>query len=448
MRREFAYQTVYRYLETLIDETARGGQRRLPSLRALSRRLRVSLATVQAAYGLLEHEGRVLSVPKSGYFVQADGKAGAPLTPPSHAAAPAHPTMERLLFAHERRLARQGARASPVAQGVGEIRLRHVLAERYTRSSRQSWHAEDVHLGPDLQALLETLLAGLALQGSTVLVASPCCWRVLRVLQRVGMQVLEVPLDNHGGPDLRRLACLLGRESVRMMIMPSCLSMPMGRLMSPQDQREIAHLLARHPVWLLENDVDSEHCFAAPPGCRLRDWVDPRCLLVLGSLEALVGVEAPYAYVLSRHCALAEVFALRAFQLPPVRQQALAQMLGKGEVDEQLGRRRVELRLRMEQVCQHLEACLGGQVAYEMPDGGHVLWLQLLQPMPSDRVVAGLSGPALHVLAGSQFSVQGRYQHYLALAWTAGPPEALREAIFRLSQALELRCGRQVGSEA
>jgi len=59
-----------------------------------------------------------------------------------------------------------------------------------------------------------------------------------------------------------------------------------------------------------------------------------------------------------------------------------------------------------------------------------------------------LSGPALHVLAGAQFSVQGRYQHYLALAWTAGPPEALREAIFRLSQALELRCGRQVGSEA
>lgn len=447
MRREFAYQTVYRYLETLIDETTRGGQRRLPSLRALSRRLRVSLATVQAAYGLLEHEGRVLSVPKSGYFVQADGKTGAAVTPASPPAVPAHHFMEHLLFAHERRLSRQRARSS-VAQGTGEIRLRHVLAERYTRSSRQSWHAEDVHLGPDLQALLETLLAGLALQGSTVLVASPCCWRVLRALQRVGMQVLEVPLDHHGGPDLGSLARLLGRESVRMVVMPSCLGLPMGRLMSPQDQRQIAHLLALHPVWLLENDLDSEQCFAAPPGSRLRDWVDPRWLLVVGSLEALVGAEAPYAYVLSRHGALAEVFALRAFQLPPVRQQALAQMLGKGEIDEQLGRRRVELRVRMEQLCQHLEACLGGQVTYEMPAGGHVLWLRLLQPVPSDRFVAALSGPALQVLAGSQFSVQGRYQQYLALTWAGDRPEALREAIYRLGQVLELRCGRQLGSEA
>lgn len=70
MGREFAYQVVYRYLVALIDEAERGGQPRLPSLRALSRRLGVSLATVQAAYSLLEHEGRVHSVPKSGYFAQ------------------------------------------------------------------------------------------------------------------------------------------------------------------------------------------------------------------------------------------------------------------------------------------------------------------------------------------------------------------------------------------
>ena len=70
VRREFAYQTVYRYLETLISHACEGGSPRLPSLRDLARRLRVSLATVQYAYSLLEREGRVHSVPKSGYFAQ------------------------------------------------------------------------------------------------------------------------------------------------------------------------------------------------------------------------------------------------------------------------------------------------------------------------------------------------------------------------------------------
>lgn len=448
MGREFAYQTVYRYLQALIDEAVRGGERRSPSLRALSRQLRVSLATVQTAYGLLEHEGRVLSVPKSGYFVPAGVITGVGASAESDQAMLAHPAMERALFAHERRLARQRARSSSVAQGSGEVRLRHVLAERYTRSSRQSWRAEDVHLGPDMQALLETLLGALALHGSTVLVASPCCWRLLRVLQRFGLHVLEMPVDNHGSPDLNSLARLLGRESVRMMVMPSCLGMPTGRLMSQQDQRQIAHLLASHPVWLLENDLDSEHCFDTPPGARLRDWVDQRWLLVLGSLQALVGAEAPYAYVLGLHGTLGESFSRRAFQLPPVRQQALAQMLGNGEVDGQLNRRRLELRKRMEHLCHQLNVCLGGQLAFDMPDGGYVLWVRMLEPIALDRVAPALSGPALQVLAGARFSLQGRYLHYLALTWTGDRPEALSEALSRLKQVLAPRRGRQADSKS
>ncbi|TNB23408.1 GntR family transcriptional regulator, partial [Klebsiella pneumoniae] len=66
---EFAYRRVYRYLEALIGQATAGGPNRLPSLRELSRRLRVSLATVQSAYSLLEEEGRVHCLPRSGYFV-------------------------------------------------------------------------------------------------------------------------------------------------------------------------------------------------------------------------------------------------------------------------------------------------------------------------------------------------------------------------------------------
>jgi len=437
MAREFAYQAVYRYLNALIDEAQRGGQPRLPSLRALSRRLRVSLATVQTAYGLLEYEGRVLSVPKSGYFAQ-------PAVLDAGQAAPAQPLMERVLLAHERRLARQRARSLSVLEHCGGARLRSALAERYTRSSRQCWRPEDVHVGPDVQALLETLLAALALHGSTVLVASPCCWRLLRVLQRVGMQVLELPLDTHGCPDLGRLARLLGRESVRMMIMPSCLGMPVGQLMSQQEQQQVANLLALHPIWLLENDLDSEHCFAGPPRSRLRDWVDPRWLLVLGSLEAVVGAEAPYAYVLGRHAAVAQAFALRCFQLAPVRQQALAQMLGKGEIDAQLNRQRSELQGRMQQFCQQLQLHLGAQLAFALPEGGQVVWVRLRQPIPSQRITAALHGSALHVVAGEQFSLQGRYHQYLALTWMGEQPEALHEALCLLGQALASRSGLQV----
>ena len=50
---DFAYQMVYRYLVRLINEIQGGPAVRLPSLRLLARRLRVSISTVQNAYPLL-----------------------------------------------------------------------------------------------------------------------------------------------------------------------------------------------------------------------------------------------------------------------------------------------------------------------------------------------------------------------------------------------------------
>lgn len=438
---EFAYRKVYRYLEALIDQASNGGPCRLPSLRTLSRRLRVSLATVQSAYSLLEEEGRVHCLPRSGYYVQHDAKAGAaPMA--GQAALPAPPLLERALFTHERRLARQRVHSIAPWQEHGSARLRQVVAERYTRCSSQYWCAEDVQLAPDVQSLLETVLVALALQGGTVLVHSPCCWQVLRALARAGMRVLELPADNCGNPDLSALARLLGSEPVCMLVMPSCLGMPQGRLVSPHYQQQLGQLLGHHAVWLLENDLDSEHCYNGPPNTRLRHWVDPGRLLVMGAFEAAVGAEAPYAYVLGHDAVLGEAFAERAFRLAPLRLQALAHMLGKGEIELQMQRLRTDLQRRMECLARALELQFGNLIALEMPQGGGVLWVRFRQSLPWDDIAAAVAGSALHALPGVQFSLQGRYQQYLALTWVGEQAADLQQAVERLARVLEPRCGR------
>lgn len=441
---EFAYRKVYRYLEALIDQAPGSATSRLPSLRVLSRRLRVSLATVQSAYSLLEEEGRVQCLPRSGYYVQGAAKGDA-VAMPRQAPLPAQPMLERALFTHERRLARQRSHGSAPWDTPGSARLRNAVAERYTRSSNQYWRAEDVQLAPDVQALLETLLAALDLQGGTVVVHSPCCWQVLRALARAGMRVLEVPLDSRGNPDVRALAKLLGNEPVCMLVMPSCLGMPQGRLVSRHYQQQLGQLLGQHSVWLLENDLDSEHCYSGPPTTRLRDWVDPRWLLVMGAFDAAVGGEAPYAYLLGHDAVLARAFAERAFRLAPLRLQALAHMLGKGEIEAQLVRLRKDLQTRMQCLARALQQQFGQRVALEMPAGGRTLWVRFRQPLQWAAIAEALAGSALHALPGEQFSLQGRYQQYLALVWLGEQPEELRQAVNRLAQALELRCGRSAG---
>ena len=448
MGREFAYQAVYRYLETLITQTHPCGDARLPSLRDLSIRLQVSLATVQSAYSLLEREGRVVSVPRSGYFVHSRSGGGAVDASVSWAPgasfslpSPCSPSLERALLAHERRLVRQAARLPLAGRVTGSSVLRNVLAARHTRSSSQYWNADDVHLATDVHALVQTLCAALALREATALVATPCCWRLLQALRQSGVRVVETPFVEHGGLDLAAIERALRLEPVQLILLPSCLGMPVGRLLPQQQLRELGRLLEHRPTWLLENDLDSEHCFSTPPARRLRDWVDPQRLLVLGSLDSVIGAEAPYAYVLGRHAQLREAVALRGFVLPPLRQQAVAQLFSRGDVDSHLLHLRGELAARMAQLCHEVARQLADYLAFEPPAGGRVLWCRLYRPVDARRLVSAMAGTALSIAPGDVFSLRGAYQHYVLLAWVGERPSELRQAIGKLGQVLAATAG-------
>ncbi|WP_309674919.1 GntR family transcriptional regulator, partial [Pseudomonas sp.] len=195
---DFAYQAVYRYLTNLINEPVSDTRVRLPSLRQLAERLNVSISTIQYAYSLLEKEGRVYSVAKSGYYalpvssistlsssndlletVYVNARRPGMLVLSADEPALLQPLDSPLLLL-ERELLRQYPRQpQPTSQPCGELELRIALAARYTTSPLRCWHADDVYIGADLRGVLEILIAVLSLKDATVLVESPCDWAIL-----------------------------------------------------------------------------------------------------------------------------------------------------------------------------------------------------------------------------------------------------------------------------
>lgn len=132
--------------------------------------------------------------------------------------------------------------------------------------------------------------------------------------------------------DLQRLESVLKSETVRLMLLSSVLSMPRGSLLPLSNQQAVAHLLGRHGTWVLENDCYSE-LHEGNDAQRMRDWLDPDRLVVFSTFEKFVGAEAPFGYVLSRHwrSELQRHFLLRAFRLSPIRQKAIARLLGAAD---------------------------------------------------------------------------------------------------------------------
>ncbi|KPA87526.1 PLP-dependent aminotransferase family protein [Pseudomonas sp. RHF3.3-3] len=457
----FAYQAVYRYLVSLINEVETEARVKLPSLRQLSERLNVSISTVQYAYSLLEKEGRVYSQAKSGYYaLPVPGgsfvSGGADLLERIyvHSRRPGtlvlgndEPalllSLDNPLLLLERELVRQYPRQQqPQLQPFGEMELRAALAVRYTTSAQRYWHADDVYIGADLRSVLETLMAALALKHTTVLVESPCDWVILRLLQAGGVDVVELPLGGNGLFDLEQLEQLLRTQPVKLLLMSSAVNMPRGSLMPAEHRQQIARLLEQFGVWLLENDSHGELAYQ-PAGARMRDLVDPDRLLVLAGFERFMGCEAPFGYLLSRHFGveLQRHFLLRSFRMSPTRQKAIARLYGSGRLDQHLGILRRLLQERMSQVCQLLQERLPDSLDFVPPQGGATVWARARSEVDMRKVFEHLLEQRIVIAPGELFSLHGLHRDCLRLSSTSNGHRHLEPALGALCNALRLESG-------
>lgn len=456
---DFAYQAVYRYLVQLINEQVADTSQRLPSLRQLAKRLHVSISTVQSAYTLLEKEGRICSVPKSGYYALASAvapdsileEAGDDLLGCLYSSARRTgmllwgndepcvlKSLDTALLAMERELVRHYPRpVDPAFQPFGDIELRTALAARYTVSTQRSWLPENVYIGPNLLGMLKIVLEALQLRGATVLVMSPCPWTVLRLLQSFSIRVLEVPLEPGGAINLQALDQALLGEPVGLALLPSLLNAVQGSCLPLHNRLGLAELLNRYRVWVLESDSHGELAFDVAAD-HLRDLIDPGRLMIIGSLDKIIGAEAPFGYLLCRHWSsqCQQQMLLHSFGLPPLRQKALARLYSNGLVDQHLSELRRLLECHMLNLARLLEHNLGHALQFEIPSGGSVIWAQSLQSVDMHRVFEHLLRRRIVIAPGELFSLQGYYRQHLRISYAIDWSQDVMPTLDALGEAL------------
>lgn len=454
---DFAYQAVYRYMINLINEVGTEARVKLPSLRHLAERLNVSISTIQYAYSLLEKEGRVYSVAKSGYYALPIASntpcctagdllerlyvgARRPGMLVLSADEPAQLlSLDAPLLQLERELVRQYPRQlQPYSQPCGIWELRAALAARYTHSPTRCWQADDVYIGADLRGVLAILIEVLALRGAAVLVESPCDWLVLRLLQDAGVRMIEWPCNEQGRLDLGYLQQQLRSEEVQLAVLSSTPGIGTGAALSLADQAQVARLLEHAGCWVLENDIHGGLEFEA--GTRyLRDLVNPDRLMVFSSFEKVMGPEAPYGYLLSRHLStpLQRQFLLRAFRLSSIRQRAIARLHHNGRFDQHLEQLRDLLKGHADAMHVRLEQHLGGRLTYRRPQAGATYWLRSTEAVDMRRVFQNMLARQVVIAPGELFSVSGLYQQHFRLSHVASTHHSLDLVLEELAQALK-----------
>ena len=273
------YEQLYLQLRRDIESGSLIAGEKLPSKRALSAHLKVSVVTVEGAYGQLLAEGYIRSEPKRGFFVSPLEIASppaqqAPSVPVAEAAAAPIPEYDfatnavdavHFPFSTWAKLMRQvltredsGLLSAIEPQGVPALRAAIV---QYLHDFRGiTANPDQVVVGAGSEYLIGILFQLLGREGGYA-VEDPGYLKVSRILAHQGALVCPIPLDDQG----LRVDALRWSGARVVHVTPSH-HYPLGTVMPVGRRRELLSWAAEIPErYIIEDDYDSEFRFSGRP---------------------------------------------------------------------------------------------------------------------------------------------------------------------------------------
>jgi DNA-binding transcriptional MocR family regulator len=445
----YRYQELVHFITALIERGALRPGMRAPSIRQIAAQRALSISTVLQAYRLLEDRGMLEARPKSGFYVT--GRAAGSLETPRTLRPPARPSkvevtsnVLRLLEYSTRRdlvplgcavpsadllaagrLDRFMARKARVHGGEyntymevrGDPRLRHEICMRAMQSGQL--------ITPDMVAItygcteaLSIALRAMTGRGDTVAVESPTYFGLLQVLESLELKALELPTDANDGLDVDTLARTLRTKPVRVCLLSSGFSNPLGAAMTDDRKRAILALLKRHSVPLIEDDIYGDIYFGEG---RPRPFmaVDPGAdVTYCSSFSKTVAPGYRVGWVTSslRMERMLQCKFATTLCGAPLGQAALAEFLSCGGYDSHLRRLRRVFAENISRMTREIERYFPAETRVTRPAGGFVLWLELPAPIDGRTLFESAIEAGITIAPGDLFSPSGSHRNCIRLS--------------------------------
>lgn len=470
------YRTI---ADTVIRDIRRGRYvegARLPTSRALAKRLEVNRATIHQALQLLKSEGWIETNKGGGTHVARRSTAGPILGP-----APAWDRIASSLLAqvvtdpasldtgaanvacdlsrvapderdfpaeefaaHLADVARNGTLLS-YGSPFGYRPLRETLAERLKKRGIPA-DPDAILIVNGAQQGLDLITRALVDPGDGVAVETPCYAGALTLLRTHRARLLSIPFDEEG-PELAPLAAALSERPKFLYTIPDFQN-PTGHLVTPRRRAEIVRAAVDAGVLVVEDAFDADLLVEGelPPPLAA---VAPAHVVHLGTISKALfpgvrigWVAGPREFV-HRLAALKRIGELTS---PPVLQAALNQFLLRGAYDKHLLRVRARLKSRLALAHRTVLARFPYGTRCDRPTGGWVLWVRLPDGVSGRALAAAAREKGVLVSPGADFDADRADLPGLRISVARGTgPEIERalDVVGALARQLTRQAGRR-----
>jgi DNA-binding transcriptional MocR family regulator len=335
-------------------------------------------------------------------------------------------------------------RALQYARGEGEPELREQAARVLTEARFPTAPQELVITSGSQQGIS---LIGTALidPGDVVLVESPTYMAAVRAFGLAGARLVPVETDLDGiRPD--DLETKIIRHRPKLIYLIPTFQNPTGITVPAARRSQIAAVLERHDVLLVEDDPYSELRFHGEPLPPLA--ADPRLQDKSIMLSTLSKVVAPGLRIgwLRVPAGLRPTF-VAAKQTTDFHTSAIDQLAAAAYMDRRMrDPRRLDpvrdaYRNRSDAMIDTLEKLMPAGTRMTHPEGGMFVWVGLPDQLDSDLLLDHAVECGVTFLPGSGFYAEDPVRSNLRLSFCTYPVGTIEEGVRRLAAAVERAAG-------
>ncbi len=415
------YEQLYRFLISSIQNGSLKEGEKLPSKRQMADLLKISINTIENAYGMLVAEGYIKARPKSGYFVCAitepvatkktskrkewspppnlpvsflyDFHTGAVDTTFFPYATWAKITKE--IMADNRQLLNHG-------HPQGDSCLREALCQQAAEMRGIFCQPEQIIVGAGSEYLLSLMIQILPTQ-SVFAMENPGYGKNYHIIRNHGRKICPIPLDSEG-MQVEQLA----QTNANIAYITPSHQFPMGMVMPINRRMQLLHWACEQKNrYLIEDDYDGEFRFHGRPIPALKGLESNDKVIYCSTFSKSFAPSIRIAYMILPETLLAiykKNFSSYACSVSRFEQHVLYRFLKEGHYNRHLNRMRTIYRGRKEKLTEELRSLpQSNKIMIIGENAGLHLLLQIGNGMNEAQLVKSAAQVGVRVYGLSQY---------------------------------------------
>ncbi|AZA53890.1 PLP-dependent aminotransferase family protein [Chryseobacterium sp. G0201] len=438
----------YEIFTSIIEDQIKSGAvktgNRLPSVREIKEKYKLSISSVQSGYDYLVMKGLVENIPRSGYFVAFNSKENIPerslkslpiikntkfnknlqltsirnkhvehgsfnVTAPTDLLIP-----QKLILRKMQEVIREkGASLLRYYPLNGSQLLREQISGRAARYGCKL-NAEELIITDGALQALYIALASVTKAGDVIAVESPCVFSVLEVISNLKLKAIEIPVHYKEGFDLPYLRKICNENNIRAVIVTPNFHNPTGILMTDDAKKELLSIAEIHQIPIIENDIYGDLYFGRERSSNIRNFDESGLVMTFSSFSKTLAPGIRLGW-LNPGKFYAETERLKfslGRSVAPIYQELMIKLLESSSYDRHLRTFRKQLEKQAIELLDVLRKFFPENSYFHRPQGGYSIWGELPENVDMEAFYQYCESQKILFTPGYTFSFTEEYKYH------------------------------------